>query len=131
MSSAAPRMSFLRYLSGSRSDISDICKGAWGTAVLSKEAAGSSLPQSALKCCEIPLFLDSQHRGPENVGQRVIAECLNHTWFRAPRAGQAHSCLSFPLSFCLSLCHPPLYFLFLCVYPHRTLIKPMMKVKYV
>ena len=56
MSSAALRMSFLRYVPGSGPDMSGICKGACGTGVLSKETAGSSLLQSALKCGEIPLF---------------------------------------------------------------------------
>ena len=96
VSSAALSMSFLRYLSGSRSDISDICKGAWGTAVLSKETAGSSLPQSALKCCEILLFWTASTGARRDVTAGHY-RCLNHTWFR-PREPAKH------VLFCPSLC---------------------------
>lgn len=118
MSSAALRMSFLRYLSGSRSDISDICKGACGTVVLSKEAAGRLLPPAALKRCEILLFSTASAGALRDVTVGHYGTLKSHLVL-GPKRGPSmlFSVLRPPLclSVSLSLSHPSLNFPCVCV----------------
>lgn len=89
----ALRMSFLRYLPGSGPDISDICKGACGTAALSKEAAGapfSNQPWNVVKC----LCFQQPWREPERC-EGVIPECSWIPRGSQPPRGSRHSSLSF------------------------------------
>lgn len=115
MSSAALRMSFLRYLSGSRSDISDICKGACGTVVLSKEAAGRLLPPAALKRCEILLFSTASAGALRDVTVGHYGTLKSHL-VPGPKRGPSMLFSVLPSVFLsLSLSHPPLNFPCVCV----------------